>query len=120
MAVPVIDADSPARPTATGGLLLVATSALLSLLAWQPLGETVRIRWSVGTYYGPEYAPAALVLAVFPIAAAVAYGGFALLARALDGTEEFEETRWAYELSVLATLGLMLLVQLLLVAANVL
>jgi hypothetical protein len=118
MTVNDFDPSSRLRPTAWSGLVVVAASALLSALASGAVGDSVRIRWSVGTYYGPEYAPAALVLAAFPVAAAVAYLGFRLLARRLERTAGFEDARDVYELCALATLGAVVLVQVALLAAN--
>lgn len=120
--------DGPAggwlRPTAAGGLLVVLASAALSLAAAPALGENVRIRWSIGTYYGPEYAPTPLALAAFPALVAVLYVGFRVLAWSLEraGAFEADETvgRTIYELCALATLTMLVLIQLAFVAANLL
>ncbi len=110
------------RPTAAGGLLVVLASIALSVAAALALGETVRIRWSVGTYYGPEFAPTALVLAAFPVLTVLTYLGLRALRigleRAADG--EFEHVRGIYELCVLATLTTLVLSQVAFVAANLL
>lgn len=118
MSVNDFDPSSRFRPTAWSGLLVVASSVLLSVFAGGAVGDSVRIRWSIGTYYGPEYAPATLVLAAFPVAAAVAYLGFRLLASRLERTAGFEDARDVYEVCALATLGAIVLVQAVLVVAN--
>ena len=110
------------RPTAIGGLLLA--SVAISFAATPALGDSVRIRWSVGTYYGPEYAPTPLALAAFPVLVAMLYVGFRGLAWGLEraGAFEADETvgRSIYERCVLATLTMLVLVQLAFVAANLL
>ncbi|WP_126662189.1 hypothetical protein [Haloterrigena salifodinae] len=110
--------SSPLRPTAGGGLALVAVSAAVSLAAAGLLGETLRIRWSVGTYYGPEYAPTAIVLAAFPILVAVAVGAFRGGATLLEQTETDSRERGYYELATLSVLLSLLVAQLALVLAN--
>lgn len=52
-------------------------SIVSSILAYGPLGETIRIRWTIGNYpqYSPEYAPTVLVLTAFPIVLASLYVG---------------------------------------------
>ncbi len=115
------DADGdphPLRPTAWTGLALVLLSAVVSVLAKGPLPAQVRIRWTVGTYYGPEFAPAAVVLWVFPTAVAVTYLGFRALARYLEGAGELTESRAIYEVVSLALLVLLVLTQVGLVLAN--
>lgn len=106
------------RPTSGGGLLFALASVAVSVAAAPVLGETVRIRWSVGTYYGPEYAPTALALTLFPAVIALTYVGLRALATALEGTEEFDRHRGYYELCVLAVLAVLLFVQITFVAAN--
>ncbi|ADB62141.1 hypothetical protein Htur_3277 [Haloterrigena turkmenica DSM 5511] len=110
--------SSPLRPTAGGGLALVAVSAAVSLAAAGLLGETLRIRWSVGTYYGPEYAPTTIALAAFPILVAVAVGAFRGLANVLVRTEAGDRERGHYELAVLTVLLSLLVIQVTLVLAN--
>ena len=110
--------SSPLRPTAGGGLALVAVSAAVSLAAAGLLGGTMRIRWSVGTHYGPEHAPATLVLAAFPILVAVAVGAFRGVAAVLERTETSERERDYYELAALLVLLSLLVTQFALVLAN--
>lgn len=109
---------SPLRPTSGGGLALVVVSAAVSLAASGPLEETMRIRWSVGTYYGPEYAPTAVVLAAFPLLVAVAVGACRGLATVLERSDEFDGNRGYYELAALAVLLWLLIGQIGLVVAN--
>ncbi|PGF16352.1 hypothetical protein CP556_09655 [Natrinema sp. CBA1119] len=106
------------RPTAAGGLLAVLASAAVSIASAQVLGDSVRIRWSVGTYYGPEYAPTAAALACFPAVVAVTYVGLRTLGTVLEGTTEFDRHRGYYELCALAVLTVLVLVQIAFVAAN--
>ncbi|MDS0476616.1 hypothetical protein [Natrinema sp. 1APR25-10V2] len=110
------------RPTAGGGLLAVLVSATISVAAALALGETVRIRWSVGTYYGPEHAPATLALASFPVLVALTFLGLRALGRGLERAAdgEFDRVRGIYELCVLATLTTLVLSQVAFVAANLL
>ena len=112
------------RPTAGGGLLVVLTSVAISLAAAPALGDSVRIRWSIGTYYGPEYAPTPLALAAFPALVAVTYVGFRALRAGLERAGAFEaaatSVRGGYELCALATLLTVVFVQVVFVVANLL
>ncbi|MFA9417190.1 hypothetical protein [Natrinema sp. HArc-T2] len=112
------------RPTAGGGLLVVLASVAVSLAAAPALGDSVRIRWSIGTYYGPEYAPTPLALAAFPAIIAVIYVGFWAVRVGLERTGAFDATddlvRSVYELCALVTLLTLVVVQVLFVAANLL
>ena len=110
--------ESRLRPTAWSGLAVVAASAVLSVLARTSLGDSVRIRWSVGTYYGPEFAPTAPVFAAFPVVVAALYVGFRWLAARLERADDLGDGRIAYELSALLTLLVVLLVQVALLVAN--
>ncbi|WP_226480794.1 hypothetical protein [Natrinema amylolyticum] len=106
------------RPTAAGGVLLVLASVAVSLASARVLGDSVRIRWTVGTYYGPEYAPTAVALALFPALVAATYLGLRALGTVLEGTPEFDRHRGYYELCVLAVLAVLVIVQIAFVAAN--
>lgn len=115
------DADGdpqPLRPTAWTGIILVLLSAAVSVLASGPLPARVRIRWTVGTYYGPEFAPAAVVLSAFPLAVAASYLGFRALGRYLERSGELTDSRAVYEVVTLAVLVLLVLVQVGIVFAN--
>lgn len=111
------------RPTSVGGLLVVLASVAVSLAAAPALGDTVRIRWSVGTYYGPEYAPTSLALAAFPVLVAAAYVGFRALVWGLERADAFDAddlARLVYELCALATLLTLVFVQIVFIVANLL
>ncbi|TMT87743.1 hypothetical protein E2L06_14550 [Haloterrigena sp. H1] len=112
------------RPTSVGGLLVVLASVAVSLAAAPALGDSVRIRWSIGTYYGPEYAPTPLALAAFPAIIAVIHVGFGATRVGLEHTGAFEATddlvRSVYELCALVTLLMLVIVQVVFVAANLL
>ena len=112
--------SSPFRPTGGGSLALLVASVAVSLLSIGLLEETMRIRWSVGTYYGPEYASTAVVLTAFPLAIAAGAAAFRALAGVLErhAPDAFDEGRAAYELSVLAFHLCLLFAQVGLVAAN--
>ncbi|RZV11644.1 hypothetical protein BDK88_0524 [Natrinema hispanicum] len=120
--------DGPAggwlRPTAAGGLLVVLASVTMSLAAAPVLGDSVRIRWSIGTYYGPEYAPTPLALATFPALVAVIYVGFRALVWGLERAGAFDATddlvRSVYELCALVTLLALVFVQIVFIVANLL
>lgn len=65
------------RLTALGSLGIVLVSIVSSIVAYGQLGETVRIRWTVGpsVHYGPEHASTVLVLTAFPVILAGLYLG---------------------------------------------
>ena len=111
-------AAGPLGPTAGGGLALVLVSAAVSLAGVSLLEETMRIRWSVGTHYGPEYAPTVVALAAFPVLVAVAVGAFRGVAAVLEGNDEFDATRPYYEVAALTVLLSLVFTQVALVAAN--
>jgi hypothetical protein len=108
----------PLRPTAWSGVVLILLSGLVSVSASGILPAQVRIRWSVGTFYGPEFAPTALVLWAFPLALAATYLGLRALAGYLDGVDELTGFRPMYEVTTLAVLFLLVLAQVGLVLAN--
>lgn len=106
------------RPTSVGGAITVLASGAVSLASARVLGDSVRIRWSIGTHYGPEYAPTPIALAVFPILIALLFVGLRALGTALEGTAGFDQHRGYYELCVLAVLTAVAIVQIAFVAAN--
>lgn len=111
------------RPTAAGGLLIVLASAATSLLAAGSLPERVRVRWTVDPSYhvGPEYAPALVVLIAAPVAVATLYAASRWFRGWLQRTEPgFEDVSVVYEAAVLGLLATLVLVQVALVAANLL
>lgn len=117
------DADGephPLRPTAWTGALLVLASAAISLVGGGVLPEQIRIRWTVGTYYGPEFAPALLVMAAFPLFVAGLFVGLRALARVFERAEELEVGRPLYEGIVLLVLLTVVLGQVGIVVGNLL
>lgn len=78
----------------------------------------MRIRWTIGTHYGPEYAPSLLVLAAIPVLIAVLVGAFRAVATVLERADERDAVRGCYELCVLAVLLSLLAGQVALVVAN--
>lgn len=114
------DGASRRRSTEYGGALLVLTSVAVSLAAAGPLGDRVRIRWTVGESYhvGPSHAPTDVVLLAVPLAAALAYVGLVALGRALERSGDLEGAGAYYDVAVLGALGVVVVVQALLVALN--
>lgn len=111
------------RPTAAGGLLIVLASVATSLVAAGSLPERVRVRWSVDPSYhvGPEYAPALAVLVAAPVAVATLYAGSRWFRGWLERTEtDFGDVSALYEAAVLGLLATLVIVQIALVAANLL
>ncbi|WP_436344742.1 hypothetical protein [Natronorubrum sp. FCH18a] len=108
------------RPTSIGGLLVVFASAVVSIVSYGALAETIRIRWTVGTHYqyGPEHAPAIAVLVAFPVALLGLYVGFRWLERTLERTDEFEGLGILIEITAVAVLATVLAAQFLIVALN--
>lgn len=106
------------RPTDVGGLLAVLASVVLSTVGYGLLGARVRIRWSVGVHYGPEYAPTLVVLGGFPVAVSALYVGCTWLARQFERTDGFEADGRYYAFAVVGLLGVLVLVQAILIGAN--
>lgn len=103
---------------ATGAGMTVA-SVVVSLLSYGILPSEVRIRWTLGgPHYGPEFAPAWLALAVFPVLVGALAVGAHRLKTFLAGRDEYGPLRGYYELGTLAVLGVVVLSQCLLVVAN--
>lgn len=106
------------RFLALGKWGLWLASIVVSVLAYRPLPDSIRIRWTVGTYYGPEVAPTALVLVGIPLVML----GVALAGRWLGGMLDRPETdhriRVAGEAVVFGTLACLFLAQLAIVALN--
>lgn len=107
-------------PTLLGYLGPVVASVLVSVVGYSLLPGEIQIHWTLGAgpYYGPEFAPTALVLAVFPVLLA----GIVLSARwcatRLALAEEPAIVRRLYALAVVGTSLLLLVVQVGLVVAN--
>lgn len=112
--------SSPLRPTSLGGVVCLLASVAVSIASYGALEESMRIRWTIGTHYGPEYASTAVVLAAFPLGVAAAVAVSRAAAAVLERTAEFDAARAWYELAVLAVLLWLLLAQVALVVANLL
>jgi len=114
------DGDGGSRALSLGSLAAVALSVATSALGYGPLPARMRIHWSLGgPYYGPEFAPAAVVLVGFPVlVAGVALGAHLLVGR-LRASEAFATARPYDALAVLVTLVALLGTQAALVVANV-
>ncbi|WP_418282009.1 hypothetical protein [Halorubrum sp. DTA98] len=111
------------RPSSLGGAALVIGSIALSVTSYGPLGSTVRVRWTFGTYqhYGPEYISTLPVLVAFPVLVAVLYvcAQWVLeYVRRSNEIERFDEFRTVYDIVVLLTLGLVVTSQLVIVVLN--
>lgn len=114
--------DGPSVPTPStglGGAALTVVSLVVSVLSYSALSGSMRIHWSLGgPHYGPEFAPAWLVLAAFPVLVGVLALGARTLRWFLVTRGEYEAFRGYYELAVVAVLGVLVLAQCLLIAAN--
>lgn len=116
------DADDAGggRALGLGGLAAVLLSVSVSVVGYGVLPGRLRIHWTagMGPYYGPEFAPSLLVLALFPaLVAGIAVGAY-WLAAWLHRFEEFGAVRPYYVASVLGTLAILLGSQGALIAAN--
>jgi hypothetical protein len=109
-----------ARPLQIGGLIAVCASIALSVLSYGWFPEAMRIHWTFGygPYYGPEFAPTAVVLALFPALVVGVLAGSALLAQQLRNDASFASVQRYYEWGIVAVLGLVLVVQLLVIWLN--
>jgi hypothetical protein len=105
-------------PLNAGGASIVLLSIAVSIVGHVIGPERLRIRWTYGTYYGPEFAPAVLVLIAFPLAVAALYLGGRWLRASLERGNEFDTVRAIYDACVLLTLGTLVVVQGVLVAVN--
>jgi len=110
----------PSGGVPLAGGVLVVVSIASSVLAMGALPETMRIHWTLGAgpYYGPEFAPTAAVLVLFPVLVAALFVGGCLLGELLDGTAEFEAMRPYYERGAVLTLAAVVAVQFLVVWLN--
>lgn len=101
-----------------GGFAVLLASVATSLLAAGPAPARLRIHWG-SPYYGPEFAPAALVLAGFPLAVAGSYLGARFLGRRLLPVDE-RPVRRVLAVATVGTLVLLVAVQALVLALNLL
>lgn len=111
------------RPTALGGLGIVLSSVVSSIVAYGQLSETVRIRWTVGpsVHYGPEHAPTVIVLTAFPVVLVGLYLGTCGLSAYLERTQDREDRepiRLIFDICLLMVLGIGLISQLGLIVLN--
>lgn len=113
-----LERPHPLRPTSGGGLTIVLASLVVSIASANALGSTVRIRWSVGTHYGPEHAPTIAVLATIPIVVGLALVVFRAGATVLERADGSDALRGYYELTTGTVLLWLFLVQVVLVVAN--
>jgi len=105
---------------AVGSFVAVLASAVASVLAYGVVSDPVRIRWTaeMGTYYGPEFAPAAVVLAAFPLAVAGLAAGAVWLRARFGDSDEFAPIRPYYTPAVLGTLAVVVATQAGVILAN--
>jgi len=112
--------DGGVRPAlAVGSLLAVLASAAGSIVAYGLVPSRLRIHWTLGAgpHYGPEFAPAVLVLTAFPVlVAALALGANWMESRFRN--EEFVPARPYDTAAVLGTLAVLLASQAAVVLAN--
>lgn len=111
------------RLSSLGGLVIVVTSSVLSAVSYGPLPDSVRIRWTIGTYhhYGPEYAPTLAVLVMLPVLVAGLYAGAYWLKTYLertDGADDVDEFSALYDSCVLLVLGTVVVGQLVIIVFN--
>lgn len=114
------DGSSGSIPsTGVGGAALTVVSILVSALSYSALSGEIRIHWSLGgPHYGPEFAPAWLVLLAFPVLVGVLALGARQLRQFLIRSGEYEAVGRLYEVGVVAVLGVVVLAQCLLVVGN--
>lgn len=108
------------RPTVWTGLLLILCSVAVSVLSYVVLPDPVRIRWSVGTYYGPEFAPAIVFATAFPVFIAGLFVGFRALARSLERRYALADIRPIYAATAVGVLLAVLFSQVAILMLNLL
>ena len=113
------DSSGGSRPLTLGGFAATVLSVIGSVIAYGVLPDQIRIHWTLGLgpYYGPEFAPTWVLLAVFPVfIASVGLGAHWIGAR-LRANESANVNR-LYSIAVLGTLVLLLGIQAFLIVAN--
>ena len=111
------------RPSSLGGIVLVLASIGVSIVSYGALGDTIRIRWTVGTYhhYGPEYVSTLPALLVFPVTVALLYicarWGKRYIRQNGD-IESLDELHSIYDVLVLLLLGVVVTSQLVIAIPN--
>lgn len=94
-------------------------SIAASVLAYSALPSRIRIHWSFGgPYYGPEFTSTLLVLVAFPLLAVGLYVGSRWLRAYLDQAEGIDAVRLLYEACILLMLIGVVLVQFVIIWAN--
>lgn len=114
------DGSGRNRLLAVCSLTLTLVSAAGSIVASGLVSEQMRIHWSLGMgpYYGPEFAPAAVVLGLFPaLIGGLSVGAYWVDTR-LQQVEGFAALRPYYILAVMGTLTVLVVAQGLVIAAN--
>ena len=108
------------RLSASGILLVVLSSIALSIASYRFLPDQIRIHWYTGerTHLGPEYAATDPVLIAFPIVVIGLYLGVHIAWRSLRGTDT--SVRLLYQVATFAALGILVGIQALLIALNLL
>ncbi|MFC4437598.1 MULTISPECIES: hypothetical protein [Natrialbaceae] len=118
-------AENPVRVrlTTLGGLVIALVSVVLSIVSYSHLADTVRIRWTVGTFqhYGPEHISTLPMLVAFPAIVAGLYVGSRWLETHLERPgeiDDFDEFHAIYDICVLLILGTVVAGQLVIIVLN--
>lgn len=103
-----------------GGLVTVTLSLVASIIGYATLPARLRIHWTLmdGPYYGPEFAPTVVVVALFPLAIASIGVGAYWIGTRVHHADEFAGARPYYILGILGMLVTILLTQLVIFIAN--
>lgn len=114
------DGGSNSSIAVLGTVAAVLVSTLTSLVGYRLLPAEVQIHWTLGAgpYYGPEFAPTAAVLILFPVLVGVVALGTSWLAGKLPQEPDAATDRLAYTISVVGIVAVLLGVQIGLVVAN--
>lgn len=108
------------RVLTVGRPAAVLLSTLASVIASGLLPEQIRIHWTLGMgpYYGPEFAPTVLVLAVFPVSVSILAIGTHWLEARFRKLNESTDLGPLYAGVVLLSLALLLSSQALVIGLN--
>lgn len=114
------DGGGPQSVGLLGSVAAVLSSTLVSVVGYGVLPAEIRIHWTLGAgpYYGPEFAPTAVVLALFPALIGLVAFGSVLIARYADFPAEQPTARLVFAASMLGVLVVLLGTQVGLVVAN--
>jgi len=118
---PTGDSGTDGGVPARSSLAALLASIACSIVAFGALPGQVQIHWTAGAgpYYGPEVAPKLLVVTLFPALIATLSAGAYWLGTHLTDDGMSAESRRAYRLAVLGTLGVVLGTQAFVILANV-